>query len=144
MVLLILLCGITEAGSYIAFFTGRIFFRKNRKGFHGILTKTENPYLTVNAPENMTETVQDVIDRTGSIEECIAELKKSGAVTYLPSGTRITVFYTGKDDALETIYLKADEEKLFAILKGLPEKGKIIVQFTNEAAKLNIKLRCQK
>ncbi len=144
VVLLILLCGITEAGSYIAFFTGRIFFRKNRKGFHGILTKTENPYLTVNAPENMTETVQDVIDRTGSIEECIAELKKSGAVTYLPSGTRITVFYTGKDDALETIYLKADEEKLFAILKGLPEKGKIIVQFTNEAAKLNIKLRCQK
>lgn len=144
VVLLILLCGITEAGSYIAFFTGRIFFRKNRKGFHGILTKTENPYLTVDAPENMTETVQDVIDRTGSIEECIAELKKSGAVTYLPSGTRITVFYTGKDDALETIHLKADEDKLFAILKELPEKGKIMVQFTNEAAKLNMKLRCQK
>lgn len=144
MVLLILLCGITEAGSYIAFFTGRIFFRKNRKGFHGILTKTENPYLTVDAPENMTETVQDVIDRTGSIEECIAELKESEAVTYLPSGTRITVFYTGKDNALETIHLKADEEKLFAILKGLPEKGKIMVQFTNEAAKLNMKLRRQK
>lgn len=96
------------------------------------------------APENMTETVQDVIDRTGSIGECIAELKESKAMTYLPSGTRITVFHTGKDDALKTIHLKADEEKLFAILKGLPEKGKIMIQFTNEAAKLNMKLRCQK
>ncbi len=144
VVLLILLCGVTEAGSYMAFFAGRIFFRKNRKGFHGILTKTENPYLIVDAPENMTETVQDVIDRTGSIEECIAELKKSKAVTYLPSGTRITVLHTGKDDTLKTIHLKADEEKLFTILKYLPEKGKIMVQFTNEAAKLNIKLRCQK
>ena len=141
-VFLILLCGITGAGSYIELLIGGIFFRK-KKGFHGILTKEENPYLIIEAPEYVTETVQDIIDRTGSIEKCIAELRKSEAMTYLPFGTEITVFYTEENDTLKTIHLKADEEKLFEVLKSLSGKGKIVVHFTQEAAKLDIRLRYQ-
>jgi hypothetical protein len=140
IVLLILLCGMTESGSQIKLLADRIFFRKKRRGFHGILTKEVNRHLIVDAPEDMTETVQDVINRTGSIEECIAELQKSEAMTYLPIGTKITIFYTQNDYTPKTIHLKADEEKLFAILKSFPGKGKIMVQFTNEEAKLNIRL----
>lgn len=142
VVFLILLCGIAGAGSYIELLIGGIFFRR-KKGFHGILTKEENPYLTVEAPENVTETVQDIIDRTGNIEECIAELRENKAVTYLPFGTKIAVFYTEGNDTLKTIHLKADEEKLFEVLKSLSGKGKTVVRFTHEAAKLDIRLRYQ-
>lgn len=140
VILLILLCGMAEDGSYIKLLIGGIFFGKNKNGFHGILTKEENPYLTVDAPKDMTETVQDVIDRTDSMEECIATLRESKAVTYLPFGTRISVFYTEKEDVLKTICLKAKEEKLFAALESLSGKEEVIVRFTNEAAKLHIRL----
>ncbi len=143
VVFLILLCGIAGTGSYIELLIGGIFFRK-KKGFHGILTKEENPYLTVEAPENVTETVQDIIDRTEGIQECIEKLRKSKAMTYLPFGTKITVFYAEESKELKTIHLKADEEKLFEILKSLSEEEKVIVQFTHEAAKLNIRLRYQR
>lgn len=46
----------------------------------------------------MDEPVQEVIDRSDNLEECLEELKGSGAKTYLPASVRNgDICHVGKD-----------------------------------------------
>lgn len=137
------LCFTTNLLSYIRLLTGHIFLKGKKRKFHGILTRERNPFIVVDAPDGMEETVQDVIGQTEDVAACIKRLKESGAVTYLPFETKMTLSYKGENSSLKSVSMEADENKLYDTLESLHGRGEVTVRFSNDAVKINIKLNYQ-
>lgn len=111
------------------------------KTFHGILTTEENPSVKVDAPDGMDETVQEVIDRTETLAECLEELKGSGAATYLPAAVRMEISYRDADGQERTIKGKADEDRLFGTLSRIADCDTADVRLYHDRYGIDIRLK---
>ncbi len=111
------------------------------RAFHGILTTEENPSVKVDAPDGMDETVQEVIDRSDNLEECLEELKGSGAKTYLPASVRMEISCRDEDGQERTIKGRADEERMFGTLSRIEDCDTADVRLYHERYGIDIRLK---
>lgn len=118
-----------------------MLLKGRRKTFHGILTTEENPSVKVDAPEGTDETVQEVIDRSDNLEECLEELKGSGAATCLPAAVRMEISYRGADGQERTIKGRADEDRLFDTLSRIEDCDTADVRLYHERYGIDIRLK---
>ena len=98
-----------------------MLFRKRKQRFHGILTWEENASIEISNPKECLETVQEVIDRTETLADCMKKLKESGAKTCIPVSARMEVIYTDGDGETQVIESAASEKKMIRILSSLHE-----------------------
>lgn len=118
-----------------------MLLKGRRKTFHGILTTEENPSVKVDAPDGMDETVQEVIDRSETLAECLEELKGSGAATYLPAAVRMEISYRDADGQERTIKGKADEDRLFGTLSRIADCDTADVRLYHDRYGIDIRLK---
>ena len=118
-----------------------MLLKGRRKTFHGILTTEENPSVKVDAPDGMDETVQEVIDRSETLAECLEELKGSGATTYLPAAVRMEISYRDADGQERTIKGKADEDRLFGTLSRIADCDTADVCLYHDRYGIDIRLK---
>lgn len=118
-----------------------MLLKGRRKTFHGILTTEENPSVKVDAPDGMDETVQEVIDRTETLAECLEELKGSGAATYLPAAVRMEISYRDADGQERTIKGKADENRLFGTLSRIADCDTADVRLYHDRYGIDIRFK---
>ena len=118
-----------------------LLIKGRRRVFSGILTTEENPSIEVDAPERADETVQEVIDRTENLEECLEELKGSGAKTYLPAAARMEISYRGADGRERKVKAKADEKRMFRILSRIGDCETVGVRLFHDRYGIDIRLK---
>lgn len=117
-----------------------MFCRKRRQKFHGILTWEENASIEISNPKECLETVQEVIDRTENLADCMKKLRESGAKTCIPVSTRMEVIYTDEDGETQVIEDGADEKKMVRILSSIRGCERADVRICHEQAGIDIKL----
>lgn len=118
-----------------------MLLKGRRRVFHGILTTEENPSIEVDAPEGTDETVQEVIDRTETLEECLEELKESGAKTSLPAAARMEISCRDADGQERTVKAKADEDRMFGTLSRVKGCGTADVRLYHDRYGIDIRLK---
>lgn len=112
-----------------------------RRVFHGILTTEENPSVKVDAPDGMDETVQEVIDRSDNLEECLEELRGSGAKTYLPASARMEISCRDADGQERTVKGRADEDRMFGALSRIEDCDAADVRLFHDRYGIDIRLK---
>lgn len=117
-----------------------MLYRRRREKFHGILTWEENSSVEISNPKECLETVQEVIDRTENLADCMKALRESGAKTYLPVSTRMEVAYTDEDGETQVIEDGASEKKMARILSSIHGSERANVRIYQEQAGIDIKL----
>ena len=85
--------------------------------------------------------MQEVIDRTETLAECLEELKGSGAATYLPTAVRMEISYRDADGQERTIKGKADEDRLFGTLSRIADCDTADVRLYHDRYGIDIRLK---
>ena len=118
-----------------------MFCRRRRQKFHGILTWEENSSIEISNPRECLETVQEVIDRTENLSDCMKKLRESDAKTCIPVSARMEVIYTDGDGETQVIESAASEKKMIRILSSLHESERAGVRIYHEQAGIDINLK---
>lgn len=118
-----------------------MLFRKRKQRFHGILTWEENASIEIRNPKECLEMVQEVIDRSENLVDCMKKLRESGAKTCIPVSARMEVIYTDGDGETQVIESAASEKKMIRILSSLHESERAGVRIYHEQAGINIHLK---
>ncbi len=131
---------------------------KRRPEWHGMLTKDENRFVEVIKEKDASEeTLQEIIDREKTPVAILDTAMKTGVITSLPVGTKLSVIYTetvskkpgeeAKPDdkkAPETLQvqetLAAEEAVLYEYLNKLTGKDEVIATLYNDPAQMEITL----
>lgn len=141
--IVVLLIGAMAVGAlfpYLWMFLLFYFCRRSRKRFHGILTDEYNRFIRL---ENVTagaRTVQDIIDETGSLRECVAEILKEETITCIPKQSRMVFVYSDRQGGTVSREEAADEAEMFRILEELEGTGQVKVWIRCRRAGIDIPL----
>lgn len=141
--IVVLLIGAMAVGAlfpYLWMFLLFYFCRRSRKRFHGILTDEDNRFIRL---ENVTvgaRAVQDIIDETGSLRECVAEILKEETITCIPKQSRMVFVYSDRQGGTVSREEDADEAEMFRILEELEGTGQVKVWIRCRRAGIDIPL----
>ncbi len=114
---------LTALGGFLLF----LLLSRRRRRFCGILTDKEADGIRIKPYRETYELVQDVIDRSASLEECRRALQESGDFTYLPGDTSMSVQYTDRTGMPVRRDGEADEKAMYGLLEELEGCGRVEV-----------------
>lgn len=115
--------------------------RTRPKRFHGILTHEGCPGIEVRNPGGCQETVQDVIDRTDGIKECMEELRESGAETWIPASSKMELVCADEEGEETVRACRADEKRLLRMLRAMKEAESAGVRIFDDRTGMDVRLR---
>ncbi len=116
-------------------------FRKRAFVWHGRLPVASARFVKVRKSEKAsTEALQEIIDRTASVEELMEEALATGYETILPYNTGMAIACTDADGNRQVIRMKADENNLYEFLTDYEITKPVKVTIYNDPAEFECAL----